>query len=758
MHIREVESQLQVLVLGGRSVSLVSEDPHLSNLPVAFAKMRAQQSFVRLVSILAFGAVYSCLGLYDVSANRVLALTAAVRGGSQQSSSIETGVDAAPGTGDNDVEFGNTTLLVKAAELALQDEPDSDTSVNGMQRRLNFLERMRLVSRSLLDRDHDSARLETDTDEAVDERRDAEVTPQTDLMRPGRHMTIVTTAALPWMTGTAVNPLLRAAHLVRLTNQVNKNNRQQWVTLVIPWLELEQDREDLYPHNNFQSPQEQETYLRNWLAQDADMPDVSDSETGLRILFYPARYHADLKSIFAMGDITSLISDDCADVCILEEPEHLNWYRAPGDGWSKKFHYVVGIVHTNYKDYASSQYHGLWTAPALAMISSAMVRAYCHKVIKLSDVLQTFAPEKESTSNVHGVRSQFLKEGMRRAKQRNKASKRKAYFVGKLIWQKGLDVLLDLQDYYKECTGEYFPIDIYGSGSDEQEISRAYLGRTKRVKSAAGKSGEIAPEKENSHLEVVEISARADNQGILSFESLNFNAIAKLERIKRSIRETTESLEFDLPKSLYELRRQPIPATFPGRVDHALLTEDYTIFVNPSVSEVLCTTTAEALAMGKFVIIPMHPSNAFFLRFPNCLPYRNKFEFAANLRWAMSHEPEPLTPDLIREFTWEAATERLVAASAITYSEARNRERLGRTRLDERIAWFHNHLGKGERGDALRKVLGAGPVSDQVKYQRMNGEEEDEEGFPKKFFGSSIAQALRTTLSTGLPNLISANP
>ena len=31
-------------------------------------------------------------------------------------------------------------------------------------------------------------------------------------------------------------------------------------------------------------------------------------------------------------------------------------------------------------------------------------------------------------------------------------------------------------------------------------------------------------------------------------------------------------------------------------------------------------------------------------------------------------------------------------------------------------AFFHRELGKGTTGDALRKFLGGGPVSNQVKY------------------------------------------
>ena len=514
-----------------------------------------------------------------------------------------------------------------------------------------FLDKISLVSTALLKSERDAIvdnvtehcnPLLDDVEEG--DENDNVITLQSDLLRPGRKMAIVTTASIPWFTGTSVNPLLRAAYLSRLTKSINSghaNATEQMVTLVIPWLEMEEDRLELYgDKHNFTSSEEQEVYIRKWLREEANMPEEADPEHGIKIVFYPARYHSGLKSIFAMGDIMSVIPDSDSDVCILEEPEHLNWYRAPGNGWTKKFKFVVGIIHTNYVEYASSHYSGLWTAPAIKAMSSAMVRAYCHVVIKLSDTLQTFAEEKERTSNVHGVRLDFLTEGDRRAAEFNDTytdsmeneekyipSMRKAeicneiavslstvnpadttqvYFVGKLLWAKGLDKMLELESYYKTCTRKFFAIDIYGNGPEEKEIKRAFHGRSGNSSIKRNiKQAEVYLEKDEVLDEEEEVAmSKVDNSSVVS------KRVAKISKhIKattQTFKMTTESMELDLPKSFHELRREPIPSTFPGRVDHATLSQ-YKIFVNPSLSEVLCTTTAE-----------VSPKSNYFVSFFEC--------------------------------------------------------------------------------------------------------------------------------------------
>jgi hypothetical protein len=162
-------------------------------------------------------------------------------------------------------------------------------------------------------------------------------------------------------------------------------------------------------------------------------------------------------------------------------------------------------MHTNYGDYIKQYGLGtsLVTAPALNALSALVVRAYCHRVIRLSGTLTSLDKDLEVTCNIHGVRDEFF------AKPKNDNSppslssidKKMApvYFIGKVIWAKGFDKLLELQEVYRHAKGSYFPIDIYGGGDDMKAVKLSFLGRRKAREAENGSDSSEPEDEEENH-------------------------------------------------------------------------------------------------------------------------------------------------------------------------------------------------------------------------------------------------------------------
>ncbi|KAG2720248.1 hypothetical protein I3843_02G021400 [Carya illinoinensis] len=233
-----------------------------------------------------------------------------------------------------------------------------------------------------------------------------------------QHIAIFTTANLPWMTGTAANPLFRAAYLSK--------NGERKVTLVIPWLSLK-DQEMVYPNSiTFSSSIEQEKYVHY-------------------IRFYPGRHHLvvqfsqDKRSVFAVGHISEVIPDEDAYIVV-------------------KFRMVIGIIHTQYLEYVKREKNGQMQAFLLNVINSWVVIIYCHK---LSAATQDYP--KSIICNVHGI------EQLQNGKQ---TFTKGAYYIGKMVWSKGYKELLKLlHDHQMELVG--LEVDLYGSGEDSDQVQEA---------------------------------------------------------------------------------------------------------------------------------------------------------------------------------------------------------------------------------------------------------------------------------------------
>jgi digalactosyldiacylglycerol synthase len=81
---------------------------------------------------------------------------------------------------------------------------------------------------------------------------------------------------------------------------------------------------------------------------------------------------------------------------------------------------------------------------------------------------------------------------------------------------------------------------------------------------------------------------------------------------------------------------------------------NYRVFFNPSLSEVLCSTTMEALVAGRHVVLPECAANDPFRDYPNAHFYSDADGAVAALRHALAVLPE--TPvKARREFDWMTA-------------------------------------------------------------------------------------------------------
>lgn len=509
-----------------------------------------------------------------------------------------------------------------------------------------------------------------------------------DLWQKDRRFTIVTTAALPWRTGTAVNPTLRAAYLARMERDV---------TLMLPWLTDLSQQALLFPDGlTFRTQEEQEHHVRRWLAEEAGFGWESVAKLKLRIAWYPARYAPEIGSIIphSPGWTRETFPKECGfDVLILEEPEHLNWYYH-GERWPALFDHVVGIVHTNYLDYAMEKEGriGHWLSKT---VSTLVCLSYVDVNVKLSNVLMKFP--NEVVCNCHGVREAFLEIGDASNASATRleavdtssplpAVGRKSYFLGKALWTKGYGNLLEMM-------------------KPPEPIARGWFFQVRRR--MRGSSHESLPfiDCYMSGPDAVEVREEAMKHRLAA---------------QRNIKEDGY-IDTDEDNRTWPLR-------FFAGIDHAdERLRHYTVFVNPSTSDVLCTATAEALAMGKRVVITKHPSNDFFeANFPGLvLTFKpgDSQEFFRAIKKAEAMGPtKPLSQEQRRLLTWEAANERLFDASAVRVMRAGVLRRRGgdaesrdlrpsditRAKLGYII---HYGISSGALGELLRTLTGAGPES-----------------------------------------------
>jgi hypothetical protein len=114
------------------------------------------------------------------------------------------------------------------------------------------------------------------------------------------------------MTGTAVNPLLRAVYLAR-------RKEKHHVTLLVPWIEPSEQHHIFSKGVVYERKEQLEAYIRDWVRINLGFV------TKIKIAWWDGVYLIPYGSILPKGDPIESIPPGERDVAVLEEPEHLTW-------------------------------------------------------------------------------------------------------------------------------------------------------------------------------------------------------------------------------------------------------------------------------------------------------------------------------------------------------------------------------------------------------------------------------------------------
>ena len=358
-------------------------------------------------------------------------------------------------------------------------------------------------------------------------------------------ITVLSTAALPWRTGPSMFCVWHAGGFAALG---------QKTALGMPWLDGKSQIK-LWGAELFKKPEEQEDWIRQE-ARHMGVPALPD------IFFF--------KGVFSLSTYSIYIIEDPYKVApqsryyVVEEPEHLAWLPCVLPRKKLSAEKVIGIVMTNYGFYIRRP-----KRPDRALFAAIVEWRNKKLMCKYSDVIAPLSP----AINLEGIKHPVVHQQVTgvldsfKSVPPVKVDQQGIYFMGRLVWDKALDVVI-------ECALKFdLPIDIYGEGPDQTEMEE----RAKQIKAPVQFKG---------------------------------------------------------------------PSYSPWRD-----VEKYSVFFNPSLSEVLCTTTAEALVAGRHVVIPDCPANTPFYDLPNVHVYKDEKGIEDSINQALT--TLPTCPDKARKrFDW----------------------------------------------------------------------------------------------------------